>query len=156
MARCGASSAAAISARRGANCWRRCWPATAGCRRNATSWWWRARDRRPRSICGVFDGPPPGVCFPYVTVGESPCVDWSHKSGRGREVRLVLTVWDDGARAARLHGLMREVEAAVEGMQTGREGWRVVSLPFLRPRVVRDEKGPWAGLVQYRLRVMEE
>src|SRR3546814_4892242 len=66
------------------------------------------------AVSGVFDGPPPGVCFPYVTVGESPCVDWSHKSGRGREVRLVLTVWDDGARAARLHGLMREVEAAVE------------------------------------------
>src|SRR3546814_4347860 len=57
---------------------------------------------------------------------------------------------------ARLHGLMREVEAAVEGMQTGLDGWRVVSLQFLRSRVVRDEKGPWAGLVQYRLRVMEE
>ncbi|HEY9579027.1 MAG TPA: DUF3168 domain-containing protein [Rhizorhapis sp.] len=116
----------------------------------------RAHAPLANAVSGVFDGPPPGVCFPYVTVGESPCVDWSHKSGRGREVRLVLTVWDDGARAARLHGLMREVEAAVEGMQTGLDGWRVVSLQFLRSRVVRDEKGPWAGLVQYRMRVMEE
>src|SRR3546814_1503013 len=49
----------------------------------------RAHAPLANAVSGVFDGPPPGVCFPYVTVGESPCVDWSHKSGRGREVRLV-------------------------------------------------------------------
>src|SRR3546814_170086 len=99
----------------------------------------RAHAPLANAVSGVFDGPPPGVCFPYVTVGESPCVDWSHKSGRGREVRLVLTVWDDGARAARLHGLMREVEAAV-GFQPGESrsrrllAWR----PAARARPDRD------------------
>src|SRR3546814_13390182 len=46
----------------------------------------RAHAPLANAVSGVFDGPPPGVCFPDVTVGESPCVAWSHKSGRGREV----------------------------------------------------------------------
>ena len=108
------------------------------------------------AVSGVFDGPPPGVCFPYVVMAESPCIDWSHKNGRGREIRLAVTVWDDGARSARLHGLMREIEAAVEGMAVVLDGWRVVSLRFLRSRVVRDADGPWAGLVEYRVRVLED
>jgi hypothetical protein len=107
-------------------------------------------------VSGVFDGPPAGVCYPYVAMAESPCIDWSHKSGRGREIRLAVTVWDDGARASRLHGLMREVEAAIEGMAVALNGWRVVSARFLRSRVVRDADGPWAGLVEYRVRVLEE
>lgn len=107
------------------------------------------------AVSGIFDGPPAGVCFPYVAMVESPCVDWSHKSGRGREIRLAVTVWDDGRRAARLHGLMREVEAAVEAMAVEMEGWRLAGLQFLRSRVVRDADGPWAGLVEYRVRVLE-
>ncbi|MCF8708573.1 DUF3168 domain-containing protein [Rhizorhapis sp. SPR117] len=108
------------------------------------------------AVSGVFDGPPPDACFPYVAMAESPCVDWSHKSGRGREIRLAITVWDDGARASRLHGVMRDVEAAIEEMPVGLDGWRMVNLRFLRSRVVRDADGPWAGLVEYRVRVMEE
>ena len=107
------------------------------------------------AVSGVFDGPPAGACFPYVAMADSPCVDWSHKSGRGREIRLAVSIWDDGKRAARLHALMREAEAAIEGMAVALDGWRVVSLNFLRSRVVRDADGPWAGLVEYRVRVLE-
>src|SRR3546814_18416276 len=82
----------------------------------------RAHAPLANAVSGVFDGPPPEVCFPYVTVGESPCVDWSPTSGRGREGRWVLTVWEDGARAATLHALMGEVTSAGEGRQTGRDG----------------------------------
>src|SRR3546814_3138126 len=32
----------------------------------------RAHAPLANAVSGVFDGPPPGVCFPYVTVGESP------------------------------------------------------------------------------------
>lgn len=115
----------------------------------------RAHAPLAAAVSGIFDGPPAGVCFPYVAMADSPCVDWSHKNGRGREIRLAVTVWDDGRSPARLHGLMRDVEAAMEGMAVELEGWRVVSLQFLRSRVVRDADGPWAGLVEYRVRVLE-
>src|SRR3546814_11128256 len=32
----------------------------------------RAHAPLANAVSGVFDGPPPGVCFPYVYVGESP------------------------------------------------------------------------------------
>lgn len=107
------------------------------------------------AVSGIFDGVPAGACYPYVAMAESPCADWSHKSGRGREVRLAVTLWDDGRRAARLHELMREAETAIEGMALALDGWRVVSLQFLRSRVVRDADGPWAGMIAYRVRVLE-
>src|SRR3546814_14174570 len=49
------------------------------------------RAHAPLATAGswVFDGQPPVVCFPYVTVGESRCVDWSHTRGRGRAARVV-------------------------------------------------------------------
>src|SRR3546814_11756464 len=78
----------------------------------------RAHAPLANAVSGVFDGPPPGVCFPYVTVGESPCVDWSHKSGRGREARLGVTVWDGGWRAEGLPGMMRAREWAGGGGKT--------------------------------------
>lgn len=115
----------------------------------------RAHAPLANAVSGIFDGPPAGACFPYVAMAESPSVDWSHKSGRGREIRLAVTVWDDGHRAARIHALMREMEAAIERMATGLDGWRVVTLNFWRSRVVRDANAPWAGLVEYRVRVLE-
>lgn len=107
------------------------------------------------AVSGIFDGPPPGACFPYVAMADSPCADWSWKGGRGREIRLAVSVWDAEARSARLQGLMREVEAAIEAMPAALEGWRVVTLDFLRSRVARDRDGPWSGMVEYRVRVVE-
>lgn len=107
------------------------------------------------AVTGIFDGPPARARFPYVAMGESVVADWGTKTARGREVRLAVIVWDDGLKPARLHGLMCEVETAVEAMSREFGGWRVASLAFLRARVVRDADGPWAGLVEYRVRVLE-
>lgn len=106
-------------------------------------------------ISGVFDGPPARAAYPYVAIGEAVTGDWSHKSGRGREHRLAITIWDDGASAARLHGLMAEAETAIEAMARDLDGHLVASLVFLRSRIVRSVTGPWAGLIEYRARTLE-
>ena len=108
------------------------------------------------AVSGVFDGPPARAAYPYVAIGESLTADWSHKSGRGREHRLAITIWDDGESAARLHGLMAEAETAIETMARDLDGHRVVSLVFLRSRILRDADGPWAGLIEYRARTLED
>lgn len=107
-------------------------------------------------ISGVFDGPPARAAYPYVAIGDGVTADWSHKNGRGREHRLAITIWDDGASAARLHGLMAEAETAIEGMSRELDGHRVISLVFLRSRMARDADGPWAGLIEYRARTLED
>lgn len=108
------------------------------------------------TIGGVFDGPPAQADFPYVSIGGGVTADWSHKTGRGREHRLAVTVWDDGDSAARLHRLMAEAEDAIEGAAAAIDGHRIVSLVFLRSRVLRDADGPWAGIIEYRARTLED
>ena len=105
-------------------------------------------------LTGIYDGPPPRAAFPYISVAESLVSDWSTKTAAGREIRLALTLWDDGEEASRLHILMGHVEDAVAGMARDLPGWRVASNMFLRALVVRDAAEPWAGLVEFRMRVL--
>jgi len=107
-------------------------------------------------ISGVFDGPPPRAAFPYVAIGGGASADWSTKSARGREHRVAVTLWDDGDSPARLHRLIAAAEDAIEAMDPELDGHRIVSVAFLRSRVVRDPDGPWAGIVEYRVRTLED
>lgn len=105
-------------------------------------------------LTGIYDGPPPRAPFPYLSVGEGIITDWSTKSEAGREIRLALTVWDDGEEAARLHRLLADVEDAIAAMPRDLGDWQVASNVFLRSLIVRDAAGPWAGLAEFRLRVL--
>jgi hypothetical protein len=106
------------------------------------------------SLSGVYDGPGPRTAFPYVSFSNGLVSDWSTKTAVGREIRLALTVWDDGEEATRLHDLMGHVEDAMAALPRDLTGWRVASVVFLRTLVVRDSAGPWAGLVEYRMRML--
>ena len=105
-------------------------------------------------LTGVYDGPPPRAAFPYVAINDGIASDWSTKTNAGREIRLALTVWDDGESTTRLSNLMSHVEDAVLAIARDLPDWRIASLVFLRSMVVRDPAGPWAGLVEYRVRLL--
>ena len=107
------------------------------------------------SYCGVYDGPEPRAAFPYISVTDGLVSDWSTKTATGREFRMALTVWDEHEEASRLHDLMGHVEDAVAALPRDLPGWRVASIAFVRSFVARDAAEPWAGLVEYRLRVLE-
>jgi Protein of unknown function (DUF3168) len=113
-----------------------------------------ALDAHPAITCGIYDGPEPRQAFPYISVTDGLVSDWSTKTATGREIRLALTVWDDGEEATRLHELMGHVEDAIATLPRDLPNWRVASIVFLRTLVVRDSAGPWAGLVEYRLRLL--
>jgi uncharacterized protein YbjT (DUF2867 family) len=106
-------------------------------------------------VGGVFDGPPAQADYPYVAMGAGATADWSNKTARGREHRIAVTIWDDGDSPARLHRLMAEAEEAIEGIPPDLDGHRIASLIFLRSRVIRDADGPWAGIVEYRIRTLQ-
>lgn len=112
-------------------------------------------------IGGVYDGSPIQAAFPYAVVECGPESDWSHKSGKGREVRLAVTIRDEGERPARLRRLMAEAEAAIYGIG-GVEGWRIISLHFVRSQGIREARtanpsgvGRWAGVIEFRARMLE-
>lgn len=110
---------------------------------------------------GVYDGPPLQAAFPHALVECGPESDWSHKSGTGREVRLAVTIRDEGERPARLQRLMAEAEARIYGIGAV-DGWRIVSLHYLRSQGVREKRGPgspgvgrWAGVIEFRARMLK-
>lgn len=106
------------------------------------------------AISGIYDGPPPRAAFPYVALADGTATDWGTKTEAGREIRMALTIWDDGEEPQRLQTLMDMAEEALSGMSRDLGGWKVASLVFLRARIVRDASGPWAGLIEYRIRVL--
>ncbi len=107
-----------------------------------------------QALTGIHDGPPVRAPYPYIAIADGLSSDWSTKTEVGREIRLALTVWDDGESAARLHNLMSHAEEAIAAMARDLPGWRVASNVFLRSLVARDADGPWAGLVEHRIRVI--
>lgn len=107
-------------------------------------------------LSGVFDGPPPRARFPYLAIGDALEGDWSTKTEIGREIRLPLTLWDEEANPTRLNRLMAAAGDALAPLSGVHQGWRIVSVQFLRSAVTRTAAGPWAGLIEHRIRLMAE
>lgn len=103
---------------------------------------------------GVHDGPPLQGAFPYGMLEAGPESDWSHKSGIGRELRLAVTIRDQGERPARLRRLAQLAEEALEGMDAALEDWRLVTLVFARSRMLRGETG-WSATSEFRARMLK-
>jgi Protein of unknown function (DUF3168) len=106
-------------------------------------------------VSGIFDDPPPHATYPYITIADGVVTDCNTKTARGRELRIAITIWDDGEIHARLHALVTAVETAMATLPRDLPGWRIASLVFLRSLVVRDSAGSWAELVEYRIRILE-
>lgn len=110
-----------------------------------------------RSIAGlgVHEAGPVQAALPHAVVEIGPASDWGHKSGDGREVRVGAVLRDGGEQAARLRRLMGEAEAVMAGVGPALPGWQVVTMRFVRSRVVREAKSGWAGVVEYRARMLK-
>jgi hypothetical protein len=105
-------------------------------------------------LTGIYDGPPPRAAFPYLSISGGAESDWSTKTEMGRELRFAVTLWDDAGEALRLHELMSEVQIVIAGLSRTLPGWRIASLIFTRSLIARDPAGPWAGLVEHRVRML--
>ena len=102
-------------------------------------------------LTGVFDGPPARAAYPYAAIDAAGEIDWSHKSGNGREVSVAVTVWDD--QPTRLRDLADAVEQRIAGIDMSGD-WQLVSLRFVRRRIIRDVAGPWAAAIDFRARLL--
>lgn len=105
---------------------------------------------------GVYPGPPLQAAVPYATVECGPETDWGHKSGRGREVRLAVTLRDKGERPERAQAFADVAEAALEaGLEV--EGWSLVTLVPTRRRTIAEGRGAgWAVAIDWRARMLAE
>lgn len=105
-------------------------------------------------LTGIHEAMPLQAAPPYATVEAGLESDWSHKSGSGRETRLTVTLRDQGERPTRLRGLAAEVASALEGLGPELEGWRLVTLNFVRGMTTAESAGRWALTIDYRARML--
>jgi len=106
------------------------------------------------SIGCVYDSPPLQAALPYALLTIDLETDWGHKSAAGRELRLAANLFDKGERPERLRGLLGEAEAALAGISGAIGGWQIATMVLLRTRIVRGRDGVWAGIVEYRARLL--
>lgn len=104
---------------------------------------------------GAYDGPPLQGAVPYAQIEAGPESDWSHKSGEGRELRLMVTIRDKGEQPARLRAMARAAETAMAGLAGVEGGWRLVNLVFLRSQLLREASAAWAAAIEYRARLLK-
>lgn len=108
------------------------------------------------ALNGVYAGSPVQAAFPYATLEAGPETDWGHKSGEGREVRLSVTLRDEGERPARIWRLADDARGTLAGLGGSVAGWRLVNLVLLRSRVVATGERRWAAMLDYRARLLAE
>ncbi len=107
-----------------------------------------------QALNGAYPGRPIQAALPYATAEIGGEADWGHKSGAGREVRLLVTIEDAAERPNRVQELAAAAEAALTGVPAELGAWRLVSLRFMRARLVQG-KGGWAAALDYRARLLE-
>jgi hypothetical protein len=107
---------------------------------------------------GVYPGPPLQAAFPHAVVECGAETDWGHKSGRGRELRLAVTLRDAGERPDRAQAFAEVAEATIEaGLEV--DGWRLVTLALVRRRILaegRAGRAGWAVTIDYRARMLAD
>lgn len=106
------------------------------------------------ALTGVHEAMPIQAAAPYATVEAGLELDWGHKSGRGRELRLMVTLRDQGERPVRLRALAAAAQAALDGLEAV-DGWQLVTLAFVRSMTVAEGAGSWLTMLDYRARLLE-
>lgn len=104
-------------------------------------------------VSGIFDGPPVGAVFPYITIGPDLVSDASTKTETRREHRLAVTVWAATGAVSAVKPVMAAVEAAVLAMPKMLGGYRLVTSDFLRSFTRADPAGGLvSGTCEFRAR----
>ncbi|MBJ7442453.1 MAG: DUF3168 domain-containing protein [Sphingopyxis sp.] len=105
-------------------------------------------------VHGVFDGTPPRVSAPYVSVGGAEGVDWGTKDRAGREVRLTLVLVGVGAAVDNVAA--GRIDAVVAELRGTTDGWSVVGARVMRTRFSFAREGGWRHEVVVRCRCLED
>jgi hypothetical protein len=102
-------------------------------------------------LTGVHDGPPPDAPAPYAVIGPDLVNDFSHKTGIGHDVRLVVTIWDDRPGAARLRALLGAAAVQLRLLSGEWDGHRIVLARLQRAGVGAPDDGWRPGTIELRV-----
>ncbi|WP_277981956.1 tail completion protein gp17 [Sphingomonas phyllosphaerae] len=109
---------------------------------------------RDIAVTRVFDGTAPRAAVPYALLRELAATDWGSKTHDGRELRLGVTIRDEGESGARAERLAAAAEAALLALPPLAGAWQVVSVAPVRLALVAEAPARWTALVDVRVRML--
>ena len=99
----------------------------------------------------VYDEPPRGAVFPYVTLGETRIADFSTGDARGQEHALTLHAWSRQGGHKEAHLLAGALLQALDDAPLTLSEHRLVNLRFAVADVRREADGrTYHALVRFR------
>ncbi len=103
-------------------------------------------------VHGIFDGVPPRVSAPYISVAAAEGSDWGTKDRAGREVRLILVL--TGAGSALDDASAARIESVAAGLRGQAGDWTVVGARVVRTRFSLPREGGWRYELVVRCRCL--
>lgn len=99
----------------------------------------------------VYDEPPRGAAFPYVTLGEARTADFSAGDAPGEEHQLMLHAWSRQGGHSEAHRIAGALLAALDDAPLGLAGHALVNFRFATADVRREADGrTYHALVRFR------
>jgi hypothetical protein len=99
----------------------------------------------------LFDAVPVRASVPQAVLGEPSDSDWGAAGIEGRELRVALTLTDEGEQPRRLRACVQAAEAiGLPGALA--EGWRVAGLSVIATRMAKTG-ARWTASVEWRARL---
>lgn len=86
--------------------------------------WLRADPMLSGMLNAVEEEVPPAASPPHCAIAASASADWSHKTGRGREVRIALEIVDRGDDPANIRAIADRIEQRIATLAPQQDGWR--------------------------------
>jgi hypothetical protein len=99
----------------------------------------------------VYDEPPAGAGFPYVTLGEARVTDWSTGTERGEEHQLTLHAWSRQGGHKEAHLVAGALLQALDDAPLLLVDHRLINFRFALADVRREADGrTYHALVRFR------
>ncbi len=102
-------------------------------------------------IAGVFDRPPQGQEYPYITIGESATSDWSTLTTSGVEHRIDLHVWSREGGRKQTESIMERAHTLLHDGSLTIDGHSLVLMRFLSGGIILENDGwTYHGIMRFR------
>ncbi|WP_343525759.1 DUF3168 domain-containing protein [Sphingomonas sp.] len=99
----------------------------------------------------VFDAAPVRASVPQAVLGEPSTADWGAAGIEGCELRVTVTLTDEGEQPRRLRTAMQAVEGIVLPDMLA-DGWRVAGLGVTATRMTKGG-ARWTASIEWRARL---
>lgn len=102
-------------------------------------------------VAGVYDRPAQTTAYPYITVGETLCHDWSTKTSTGTECQLTLDIWSREGGRKETASIAQQVHSLLHDAALPLSGYSLVSLRMVASRIELEKDGwTYHGILTFR------